>query len=106
MDRSNRRRHGRQAHKEAVLLERVASPGGTFAFTRDVSPGGVSLCVSEPLGQSEPVRATFQLDREFLVTEGRVAWERPSGDGRFECGVEFTAMDPVHRAIVRRALGA
>jgi hypothetical protein len=50
------------------------------------------------------VRATFQLEREFLVAEGRVAWERPSGDGRFECGLEFTQMDPVHRAMVRRAL--
>lgn len=104
MTQPNRRRYGRHPHFHPILLERVAATGGTFALTRDVSLGGVSFSAPEALGESEPVKATFQLDREYLVVEGRVAWERASVDGRYECGVEFTRMDPLHRAMVRRVL--
>jgi hypothetical protein len=103
MERSERRRHGRHPYYSPVVLERPARPGGTFALARNVSLGGAAFSALEPMGSAEPVRATFKFDGEFVVADGRVAWERQAVDGRFECGVTFTHLDQPHGAIVRRA---
>lgn len=100
---TDRRRHGRHSYYHPVLLEHSARPKGTFALTRNVSLGGVAFSALEPLGHSAPVRATFKLDQELLIADGRVAWERQADDGRYECGVTFTRLDQAHGALVRRA---
>jgi len=93
------RRFGRLPFYQPVLVERLDHPGGTFALTRDVGQGGFAFVSLEPIGKDRPVRATLSLARDVVVGEGRVAWESRASDGRYEVGVEFTRMDPVHTAL-------
>jgi hypothetical protein len=96
-----RRRFGRLSYFQPVLVERIQSPGGAFALTRDVGLGGFAFVSPESMGQDQPVRATLSLQKDVVVAEGRVVWEHPAPNGRFQVGVEFTRMDPVHRALYR-----
>jgi len=100
------RRFFRHPYFQPVLVEQLRGPGGAFALTRDVSLGGFAFVSPEPLGADQPVLATLSIARDVVVGEGRVAWEGPSPDGRYRVGVEFTRMDPVHRALFRAIVGA
>lgn len=95
------RRFGRLPYFQPVLIERLDHPGGTFALTRDVGLGGFAFVSLEPMGRDRPIRATLSLAQDVVVGEGRVAWENPASDGRYEVGVEFTRMDPVHTALYK-----
>jgi hypothetical protein len=77
-----------------AIIEPGASDGSSHAGRiTDLSRGGLSLRLGEPLPSGTPVRVTLRLQRRAALTWlGRVAWiEPPDQSGEWTAGVSFTA---------------
>jgi hypothetical protein len=72
--------------------------GGVFAVASDLCRGGCTLLAPAPLGAGTALNVHLSLDSDVVEAEGRVVRETLRPDGRYDLGVEFTRMDPVHRA--------
>jgi len=92
----SRRRKGdpRLPVRVPVIIEADASQELSHAGRiTDLSRGGLSLRLGEPLPSGTPVRVTLHLQRRAALTWlGRVAWiDRPDQSGEWAAGVSFTA---------------
>ncbi len=89
-----------------VMIERLDEPReGAFCATRDLSRGGCSVTLPEPVEGSGWLRLYIALDHEVLEAESRVVHARRLEEGRYAVGLEFLKVDPFHRAVVQQVLG-
>lgn len=73
--------------------------------TRVISPGGCMLVSEDPLGPGSLLELIISLDGHLLLTEARVAWERP-GPGEHHVGIEFLRIHPKDREILARLVAS
>ena len=69
--------------------------------TRIISPGGCMLVSEDPLGPGSLLELIISLDDHLLLTEARVAWEKP-GPGEHQVGIEFLRIHPKDRELLTR----
>jgi hypothetical protein len=72
--------------------------------TLNVSEGGILLETHQPVDAHSQVALTIALEDEVVVIQGRVAYSKQRGDGRYETGVEFVEGDARKVSLLRQSL--
>ncbi len=90
-----KRRFPRIAAKVPVHVKRLgAHMLEGPAKTTVVGLGGCMVEVTEPFGQGSAVELMIDVGGNFISARGRVLYEIPTQDGRYDLGVEFTHLAP------------
>jgi len=94
----------RRAHKrfnaEIAIKIKTGSTGSTAGSTRDVSEGGLSLVLDEPLEQGKRVEIRLPLGDDEgdgqAVTTAIVMWSEKRDSGDYAAGLRFDAPSKDH----------
>ena len=92
---------------DVPILSRPAGWRGPRRPARNLSRGGISVYVDEPLAVGTRLEIELFLPGGDSVSVNvRVAWIRAlnAGDARYDAGLEFLAMDDEHRERLERCL--
>jgi hypothetical protein len=90
------------------LLSFVCLDGKNYACgeglgrTLDVSRGGILLETHEPLDPRHTILLTISLKDDLITLKGRVAHQRPCGDGKYNYGITFTKLDKKAEEVLDR----
>lgn len=64
----------------------------------NISPSGICFLIGEPLEQNEVVKILLYIPRgkevEILKVQGRMVWQEPADDEKFQVGVAFEQYAP------------
>ncbi len=100
--RSPRRRYPRITSENALLVKRVGEDElEGFAKTRVVGLGGCMFLADEPLGVGSALEMLISVRGRIAKAQGRVVYELPTRDLRFEVGVEFVGISDPDRSVIR-----
>ena len=108
----NRRKHIR--YKVAVTAE-LAIDGDTYAAeTRDISMGGVSICIDREIKENSSIELALLLtqdgiedpDDEPFETEAQVIWNAPTDTGAWMVGLRFANLAQEHTNHLQRFITA
>lgn len=97
-----KRRFPRMAAKVPVHVKRLGAHALEGPATATVvGLGGCMVEVTEPFGQGSAVELMIDVGGNFITARGRVLYEIPTGDGRYDLGVEFTHLAPAHLRVLQ-----
>jgi hypothetical protein len=108
----NRRKHRRF---EAAVAAEIELDGNLLeGETRDISSGGVSVLVDEPLDEGVNLAVTLILtedgiesaDEENFVAPALVMWTAPTDSGACLAGLRFSGLGPAEAGRLNRFLAA
>jgi hypothetical protein len=68
--------------------------------TRIISPGGCMLVSESSIGFGSLLELMISLDGRLLRADGRVAWERRTGQAEHEVGIEFLRINRRDRDVL------
>lgn len=92
-ERQERRRFPRIRSENLVLVKKVdEKPEKAVARSVDVGMGGCRFVNDYRLGKGEVVEMVLVFDKDFIEVVGRVLYELPRDDGRFDIGIEFAVI--------------
>lgn len=96
------RRFPRVPSVNALLVKKHDSAADEgFARTRVVGLGGCMFVAEEPVGVGAHLDLLISVRGRVAKTVGRVVYEVPKGDRQIEVGVEFLAIAPHDREVIR-----
>jgi c-di-GMP-binding flagellar brake protein YcgR len=108
----NRRQHKRF---DAAVAAEVEVDGQVYeAETRDVSIGGVSVLLDEPLDEGATLAVTLILtedgiesaNEESVTAQAQVMWAAPTDDGACMLGLRFSPLPGAQAQRLQRFLAA
>ena len=100
------RRYGRAPAEHQVRIRvRSDRQPDRVSRTRVIGPGGCMLVSDNPLGPDSLLELMISLDGYLLLTEARVAWEKP-GPGEHDVGIEFLRIHPKDRELLTRLVAS
>jgi c-di-GMP-binding flagellar brake protein YcgR len=108
----NRRRHVR--YKLALVAEIAISDDTLTAETRDISEGGVSVLLKEPLAEGSKVALSLILTQDGIEdpreepfeTSANVMWSAPTENDTAMLGLRFVQVSPDQRKRLARFIQA
>lgn len=108
----NRRKHVR--HSLAIAAEIAVADETLTAETRDISAGGVSVILSEPLQEGSTVALLLILTQDGIEdpseepfeSSASVMWSAPTESGGAMMGLRFAQVGPEQRKRLERFLAA
>jgi c-di-GMP-binding flagellar brake protein YcgR len=108
----NRRRHVR--YKLAIVAEIATGDDTLTAETRDISEGGVSVLLKEPLAEGSKLALSLILTQdgiedpreEPLDISASVMWSAPTENGTAMLGLRFAQVSPEQRKRLERFIRA
>ena len=97
-----RRRFPRIEAQDAVHLRRIGPEVmETCGKTRQIGLGGCTFVNCEPIGRGSAVDLLISVKPHRVIQAvGRVVYEKPIQQDRFEVGVEFLSISPSDRAVL------
>jgi hypothetical protein len=97
-----RRRYPRIPSQNAVLVKRLDEdvPSEGFVKTRVVGLGGCMWLCDEALGVDSYLDVLIRVRSTVVQATGKVVYETPLQDGRFEVGVEFVKISDTDRRLL------
>jgi c-di-GMP-binding flagellar brake protein YcgR len=108
----NRRKHVR--HALAIAAEIAVDDGTLTAETRDISEGGVSVLLSDPLEEGSTIALSLILTQDGIEdpseepfeTNANVMWSAATEQGTAMLGLRFAQVSPAQRQRLARFLKA
>jgi c-di-GMP-binding flagellar brake protein YcgR len=97
------RRFPRIASHHSVMVTKLTDGSEERGLTNTIALGGCGVITSDSIGMGNTVELLIAIDPQNVIKAlGRVVYERPLDDGRYEVGVEFVHMnDDAARHIAR-----
>ncbi|HVS01706.1 MAG TPA: PilZ domain-containing protein [Thermoanaerobaculia bacterium] len=93
------RRFPRASGEFPMFVELLSGrPYAGFSRTRTLGSGGCMFETDETLGFLSLMKMSISVGGRIVNADGRVAYERRTGDQRVEVGVEFLRVAPADRS--------
>lgn len=98
-----RRRYPRISSQHAVLVKRLGEEElEGFGRTKTMAVGGCSFVSDESYGEGSALELLIAVEHRVVSSRGRVVYENPLEDGRFEVGVEFLQLDDSDLEVIQK----
>lgn len=101
---NGQRKFPRIASRHSVLVQKIEGSVEEFARTKTVGLGGCGFLSNESLGNGAILNLLISVEHAVIQSRARIVYELPTGDGRYEVGVEFIDMKPEDRQVINRLL--
>jgi c-di-GMP-binding flagellar brake protein YcgR len=97
------RRFPRIASHHSVMVTKLTDGSEEIGLTKTIALGGCGVITADSVGMDHTVELLIAITPDNVIKAlGRVVYERPLEDGRYEVGVEFVHMnDDAARHIAR-----
>jgi len=92
-ERGERRRFPRIKTDQLVLVKKVEDePEKAVARTVDVGLGGCRFVNDYRMGKDSVISLAIILENSFIEVVGKILYELPRDDGKYDVGVEFAVI--------------
>lgn len=90
----------------SVLLRKLGGPvKGALSTTRVVGMGGCCFVHEETEEVGSTLFLSILMGQDLAEAKARVVYQRPTGDGKYEIGVEFLEIQERDRALLEKLVG-